>query len=173
MKAKSILLLLFTISFLGCKNDKNGSDTSQKSFKVTLKFVAKSEDDFCLLYTTDGSSNFGDKVVWEHIKGSNYEQEAVFNLPAGAVPTQLRFDFGINKNQEDIVLKQMTFEYNAKKKEIRGEELRLLFRPDDSKCTFDGPTGVIKAIMKDGQKQIPSIYPQEANLGPVLKKFVN
>ena len=62
-------------------------------------------------------------------------------------------------------------EYKGKKKEIYGSELGLLFRPDESKCTFDPTTGVIKAIVKDGLKQIPSMYPQETNLGPVLKKL--
>jgi hypothetical protein len=173
MKAKSILLLFMAVIFSSCKNDKTDKDAESKTFKVTVKVIAKNDDDFCLLYTTDGTCNFNDKVVWQHVKGNNDEQEVAFSLPSNIKPTQLRLDFGIKKEQDEIVLKKMTFEYNNKKKEIQGDELRLLFRPDDSKCTFDGTTGVIKAITKDGQKQIPSIYPQEANLGPVLKKFMN
>ncbi len=178
MKTKSILLLFLGVIFFSCKND-NKENTNQEPgieaqaniFKVTVSAIAKKDDDFCLLYTEDGTINFKDGSVWQNLKGNENEQQVVFNLPKDAFPTQLRVDFGINKDQEDIVLKAIIMEYNGKKKEIRGEELRLLFRPDESKCTFDPASGIIKAIVKDGQKQSPSFYPQELNLGPELLKL--
>ena len=178
MKTKSILVLLLAIIFVSCKNDtKENSkqeptvESQENTFKVTVSAIAKKDDDFCLLYSEDGTIDFKDGAVWQHLKGSENEQQVVFNLPKDAYPTQLRVDFGINKEQEDIVLKAIVLEYNGKKKEIHGDELRLLFRPDESKCTFDPLTGIIKAIVKDGQKQSPSFYPQEANLGPELIKL--
>lgn len=179
MKTRIIALVLVVASTLfSCKNDKAETnkeaavaETPNNQFKFTLNVIAKSEDDFCLLYTQDGSTNFKDEVVWQHVKGNPNEQQVVFVLPADTYPTQLRFDLGIKKEQEDIILKSVVCEYKGKKKEIYGSELGLLFRPDESKCTFDPTTGVIKAIVKDGLKQIPSMYPQETNLGPVLKKL--
>lgn len=179
MKTRLIsLVLVVTSIFFSCKNDKaetnkaeTVAETPNSQFKVTLNLIAKSEDDFCLLYTQDGTTNFKDEVVWQHVKGNANEQQVVFVLPADAYPTQFRFDLGIKKEQEDIILKGVVCEYKGKTKQIYGNELGLLFRPDESKCTFDVNTGTIKAIVKDGVKQIPSMYPQETNLGPVLKKL--
>lgn len=175
----NLIILLFSMSILfSCKNDKTESNTEAEKketvdnvFKVTVNVIAKKNDDFCLLYTEDGSINFTQGSVWQNLKGNENEQQVVFNLPKDVYPTQLRIDFGMNKEQEDITLKGIICEYNGKKKEIRGNDLGLLFRPDDSKCTFDSSTGIIKAIIKDGQKQSPSFYPQEANLGPELIKL--
>lgn len=179
MKTRLIALVIVVLStFSSCKNDKvesnNALDASQtinNQFKVTLKVIAKNEDDFCLLYTQDGSTNFKDEVIWQHVKGSENEQDVVFVLPADDYPTQFRFDFGIKKQLEEIVLKEVVCEYNGKKKVMQGSELGLLFTPDQSKCTFDVSTGIVKAVVKDGVKQIPSMYPQETNLGPALRKL--
>jgi len=174
MKIKSILALLPALLFLNCKDAKTEQQpAAAKIFKVTLDVIAKQEDDFCLLYTTDGTSVFKDNGIWQHVKGSADQQDIVFNLPENVKPTELRIDVGFNKKQEEIIIKEITFEYNGKKKECKGEEMRVFFRPDESKCTFDGTTGVIKALVANGEKQVPSLYPQEAYLGPELKKLVN
>jgi len=172
MKIKSLLALLTAVLFFSCKDGKTEVAESE-NFKITVDVIANKEDDFCLLYTTDGTSNFQNNAVWQHVKGSADQQSVVFNLPKDVKPTQLRFDVGFNKQQEEIVLKGIAFEYKGKKKESRGTEMRLFFRPDESKCTFDGETGVIKALVTNGQKQVPSLYPQEVYLGPELKKLTN
>lgn len=165
MKTKLILVSLFAIIISGCKNGQPGN-----KFKVILDVVAKEEDDFCLFYTTDGTIEFTENAtVWQHVKGKPEQQQVVISLPEGVDPTQLRIDVGFNRKREDITLKGITFESNGKKKEIRGKELPLFFRADNSKCTFDGKTGIIKAIVVNGQKQVPSLYPQEVYLGPALK----
>ena len=178
MKKKSILLLVCTVILFSCKNDKTENNkeevnkkVAQNIFKVSINVIAKKNDDFCLLYTEDGTINFTQGSVWLNLKGSENEQQVLFYLPKDAYPTQLRIDFGMNKEQKDITLKSIIFEYNGKKKEIRGNDLGLLFRPDETKCTFDVATGVLKALVKDGQKQSPSFYPQETNLGPELVKL--
>lgn len=179
MKTKIFTFLMLSIFILfGCKNDKSNDKSNENEvekasniFKVTVSVIAKKNDDFCLLYTEDGSIDFKNGSIWQNVKGSENEQQVEFYLPKDVYPTQFRIDFGLNKEQEDIVLKRIVFEYNGNKKEVVGNELRLLFRPDESKCTFDGNTGIIKAITKDGQKQSPSLYPQESNLGPELAKL--
>ena len=47
------------------------------------------------------------------------------------------------------------------------------FRPDDSKCTFDASSGLIKALVKNGEKQCPSLYPQETLLKPEIEKLAH
>ena len=108
MKFKILFLVLFSaFATISCKNET--SDKNQQSqevqavpdaFRVTLDVVAKKNDDFCLLYTEDGSINFKDGV-WQAVKGSESSQKVVFTLPQDVKPTQLRIDFGMNKEQEE------------------------------------------------------------------------
>jgi len=179
MKTRIILaILLVAVIFTGCKNDKSVDslevvtpEVVDNSFKVSLNVIVKKDDDFALFYTEDGTTNFTDAPIWQGVKGNEGTQEVKYTLPDGVFPTELRLDFGLKKDQEDITLKSVTLEYKGKKKVIVGADLITFFRADDNKCTFDPNTGVIKAIVKDGQKQSPSLYPQEANLKPEIEKL--
>lgn len=181
MKARIILsIVLASTFFLSCKNDKSTDSldavkpeevTVDNVFRVSLNVIVKKDDDFALFYTEDGSINFQDKPIWQGVKGSENSQEVKFALADGVYPTQLRLDFGLKKDQEDIILKSVTFEYRGNKRVIAGSEIINFFRADGNKCTFDPATGLIKGIVKNGEKQCASMYPQEANLGPELKKF--
>lgn len=175
MKNNNLLALLFCIlSFVGCKdNSKDTTDNGQTTspFKVTLKFVADKKDDFCLLYTEDGSINFGEKAIWKAIEGSTNEQIVVFEFPSDVVPTQLRLDLGIKPEQTDITLKSITFDYNGKKREIVGAEIGTFFRADENTCKFDAITGVVKANVENGKRQNPCLYPQEPTLKQEIEKL--
>ncbi|WP_309614257.1 hypothetical protein [Flavobacterium sp.] len=183
MKSKFSLLLIcgfFTILF-SCKNETPIDDlevvspkvatVNLSNFKVTLNVVVKKDDDFALFYTIDGSTDFKIAPIWHAVKGSSDAQEIKYELPQTVLPTELRLDFGLKQEQEDIVLKSVVLEYKDKKREISGAELANFFRADENKCSFDGTT--IKAVVKGGVKESPSLYPQESNLGPELKKLVN
>ncbi len=183
MKNKLLLVLLscFFTFFYSCKNETpidelelvkpEAAKASLNFFKVTLNVVVKKDDDFALFYTTDGTTDFKIAPIWQEVKGSSDVQEIKYNLPQNILPTQLRLDFGLKQNQEDITLKSVVLEYKDKKREILGQELAVFFRADPSKCNFDGST--IKAVVKDGVKESPSLYPQESFLGPELKKLEN
>jgi hypothetical protein len=179
MRLKNSLILLFVIlTAISCKDetkkDNNGEQSqeavapSANAFKVTLNLVAKSNDDFCLLHTEDGSLDFKDGI-WKEIKGSNDDQTVEFYLPENAFPTQLRLDLG--KNQDEILLKSVKFEYNGKSREIKGFETGVFFRADASKCTYDATMGIIKPLVKDGKKEAISLYPNEAVLAAELPKL--
>jgi hypothetical protein len=179
MKRKIIFaVLLVAVFFTGCKNEKSvdslevvQSEVVDNNFKVTLSVIAKKDDDFALFYTEDGTTNFIDTPIWQGVKGNDNTQEIKYILPNEVFPTQLRMDFGLKQDQEDIILKSVTLEYKSNKKVIAGPELITFFRADENKCTFDASTGVIKALEKDGMKQSPSLYPQEVVLGPELRKL--
>ena len=182
MKARIILsILLVSVFFTGCKNDKSVDSLEvvkpevavDNTFKVTLNVIVKKDDDFALFYTEDGTCDFKDTPIWQGVKGNENSQEIKYTLPNDVYPTQLRLDFGLKKDQEDITLRSVILEYKDKRKQISGAELITFVRADDSKCTFDPNTGLIKALVKNGEKQSPSLYPQEANLGPELKKLAN
>jgi len=177
MKTKSIFLALIAILAFSCKDDKADTGKSETPnevvknvFKVSVTMVAKKDDKFSLFYTEDGTTDFKQDPIWMDIKGGDQEQTLNCTLPPDVFPTEFRLDFGMNKEQESVVLKSVTFEYNGKQRVIAGAELGNFFRPDDSKCTFDPATGVIKGIEKNGMKT-PSLYPHEVNLKAELEKL--
>ncbi len=174
MKTKLLSLILFTALFTSCKDQKETTPEANKPaepiFKVTVNAIVKKDDNFAFFYTEDGSTNFKIEPTWLDLKGSDAPQDIVWNLPADVYPTELRLDFGIKPDQEDVVLKSVTLEYNNKKKVFTGAEIGNVFRADESKCTFDPATGIIHGKMVDGKK-IPSLYPNEKALGEELTKL--
>jgi hypothetical protein len=180
MKTKIILsLLLVTVFFTGCKDDKSVEsldvikpEVVDNSFKVTLKVIVKKNDDFALYFTEDGSTNFFDvKPIWQAVKGSETEQDITYTLPEEVYPTQFRFDLGMKQDQEDIVIKGVKMTYKGKTFEANGIKFFQFFRADENQCTADVNTGLIKAVVKDGQRKMPSIYPHQDILGPELIKL--
>ena len=179
MRIKNLFIIgLLTVALIGCKEaskkDENNSKnqeqivSSANTFKVVLNFVAKKNDDFCLLYTIDGSLNFNDGI-WKEVKGDFNEQSLEFSLPENKFPTQLRIDFG--KNQDEILLKTVKFEYNGKSREIKGFETGVFFRADASKCSYNPTMGIITPLIKDGKKESISLYPNEEVLKVELPKL--
>lgn len=182
MKSKKIFLLLFLfLTILGCKDNLKTNDSTigqledvvaQDVFKVTINMVVKKDDDLCLLFSEDGTPNFKDGV-WKRVTGLENEQVVQFDMPSDKFPTLFRLDLGKNKDQEDIKINSIKFEYKAKTREIKGEEIGVFFRPDDSKCFFNSSSGIIKAIVKDGKRETPSLYPHEAIQKVELQKLAN
>ncbi len=181
MKLKKLFLLLFiATAAISCKEDAKPNDSiaptqeetiaSTKVFKVTLNTITKKNDDFCLLYTEDGSLDFKEGI-WKEVKGSESEQSIVFILPEKVQPSQLRLDLGKNIEQEDIVIKSIKFEFDGNVREIKGFEMGVFFRADDTKCTFDSTSGLVKSLVKDGVKQSPSLYPHESVQAAELPKL--
>ena len=183
MKTKFIAaLFLLTNLLVGCKDEKsvdnlevvNNETTVENFVKINLKVIVKKKDDFALYFTEDGSINFFDvKPIWQGVKASDTEQEVVFSLPEGVYPTQLRFDLGLNKEQEDIIIKGLKITYKGKIFEANGPEFFTYFRADENQCTADVFTGTIKAVVKDGLRKGPSIYPHQAILGKKLETLGN
>ncbi|MBN8640956.1 MAG: hypothetical protein J0L86_04010 [Flavobacteriales bacterium] len=180
MKTKfSVALLILIGFFTSCKDEKSIDNLKvvtpeevDTSFKVTLKAIVKKQDDFALFYTEDGSINFFDvKPIWMGVKPSETEQDITFSLPEDVYPTQLRLDLGLNKDQEDIIIKGITFSYKGKKFEAMGANFFNYFRADENQCTADVATGTIKAVVKDGVRKGPSLYPHEVPLSKELQNL--
>lgn len=178
MKTKFLgAIILFAAFFTACKNDKpteGGAEApapEPKGFKIILRAVVAKDDNVAFFYTEDGTIDFSKiQPVWVNVKGSSSEQDIVCFLPEDAMPTQLRIDPGINPEQDDIIIKSITFENEGIKRVITGAEIGNFFRADENTCTFDPVTGIVRGITKDGAKK-PSLYPQEAALGEELKKI--
>lgn len=176
---KKIIYLFITTSILvSCKiKDENAeTDNAQPqekfAFKVTLNVISKTTDDFCLLYTEDGTINFGESVIWNPVPGKLEEQKVDFYFPQDVYPTQIRFDLGLKQSATDtIYMKSVHFDYNGKKFDIVGQQVGQFFRADENHCTFDPATGAVIPIVKNGKAEHPSIYPHEVELGKALKKL--
>ena len=174
---KIICLFVVGVTLTSCKikDDEAKGETTQlqkRNFKVTANVISKTSDDFCLLYTEDGTINFGETVVWTAVPGKADEQKVEFYLPEDVYPTELRFDLGLKQTANDtIYLKSMYFEFDGKKLDIFGAELGQYFRADENHCKFEPSTGAIIPIVRDGKVMQSSIYPQEAELGKALKRF--
>lgn len=180
MKAKIVLLVtLISTLLIGCKNEKSvdslevvQQEVLDDNFKITLDVIVKKDDNLSLYYTEDGSIDFSNAPpIWVGVKGSDGSQEVIFNFPQEVRPTQLRLDFGMNEEQPDVVFEMITMEYMGQSRVIARPELVSFFRADDSKCSFDHVTGVIKALAKDGKRQYPSLYPHESALAAELAKL--
>lgn len=172
-----VALVLMTTLIIGCKNEKSAdqpqaatSEVIDTNFKITVESIIKKDDDYSLYYT-DGSGPDFKEPLWSSVKGSEAPQKITFIIPNENFPSEFRLDFGLKKNQEDIVLKSVQLDYNGKSRNITGPELGIYFRADENKCTFDPKTGIIKAIVKDGQRQSPSLYPQDKVLKAEIEKL--
>ncbi len=175
---KIIYLLIGSIILVSCKlkDEKSEVEAAQPQekygFKVTAGVISKTTDDFCLLYTEDGTINFGESVVWLPVQGKKELQKVDFYLPENVYPTQLRFDLGLKQTANDtIYLKSLHFDYNGKKLDIVGQQLGQYFRADENHCTFDPSTGAIIPLVKNGKVEHPSIYPHEIELGKALQRL--
>ncbi|WP_333877441.1 hypothetical protein [Flavobacterium sp.] len=174
---KIICLLIVSVTLTSCKikDEEAKGETAQSQsnvFKISANVISKTSDDFCLLYTEDGTINFGETVVWTAVPGKAEEQKVDFYLPEDVYPTQLRFDLGLKQTAKDtIYLKSLHFEYNGSKLDIAGAQLGQYFRADENHCKFEPSTGAVIPVVKDGKVMQASIYPQEIELGKALKNL--
>lgn len=180
MKANIFLVVAFiSIFFTSCKNEKSVDsedvvkpEVVDNSFKVTIDVIVKKDDRFQLYYVDDSNPEFNEeKSVWVDVKGSEALQKLRFDLPADFIPTLLRLDFGLNDVQEDIVLQSVELEYYNKKFNMTGLALANYFRPI-GETQVDFESGIVKAIVKDGKRVEPVLYPHESVLGPEIIKLV-
>lgn len=180
MKTRFIaLFVVLTTLFVGCKNDKPAdameavAPKEDKNFKVTLNVTVKKDDTFSIFYTEDGTNDFTKiQPIWLEVKGSESPQDVVFNLPEDIVPSQLRLDFGINKEQQPIVINKFKMSYFGKSFEAPGEDFYIYFDADKSKTVYDKDKKTIDAVVKDGVRQSPSFYPNMKPLGDEITKIV-
>lgn len=181
MKTRVILASLFVyMALFSCKKEVKEEaaeavvvDDTKDLFKVSLDLVVKKNDTLHLYYTEDGSINFTEESsVWLPVTGKETNQEVTFILPKDVYPTQFRLDLGVNKAQEDIVLKTVSFNYLDKKFASTGVDIANYFIPDQSKCTFDAATGIIKAVKDQATRLSPSFYPNELRIKAELEKLV-
>ena len=171
-------ILLASVMFLllaSCKNESKETEAKSEklpeTFNVAFNLIVKKDDTFQLYYTEDGTMNFGDALtVKSVIKGSDAPQEVLFKLPVDVLPTNIRLDFGDNKDQENIVINSMRLKYYDKVFEAKN--MKNLFYTVESQTKYDEATSTIILVKTPGQPYDPLMWSNEA-LGIELKKLVH
>ncbi|HEX9981552.1 MAG TPA: hypothetical protein VGB50_13405 [Flavobacterium sp.] len=166
MKAKLTLFLLAILTLGSCKKEEKPVETEAKKeevpaiFKVTVDANVKKDDAFHLYYSEDGTDNFSEESsVWVEFKEStDGSQSVVFNLPEAATPTNLRLDFGVNKEQEDILLKGIKMEYMGKTFQVSPANMLQYFRINELNTVYDAQTGIISPVKTQKAYTGPSFY---------------
>lgn len=157
MKLKNFLVsLLVTVTLFSCKNEeKKEADQvaidkpvlDKNIFTVTLTAVVKKDDAFQLFFKNENNELPFDekKSIFTEFKGSNQAQDIVFRLPEDEVPTFLRLDFGVNKNQSEVQVEKFKIEYLGKKFEIAGKDFATYFYGNEL-TKIDATTGTVTPI---------------------------
>jgi hypothetical protein len=171
-----VISVCMALLFVSCKQEKKqqapAAPKGNKFFEVTLNVVAKKDDTFHVYYTEDESINFDEKnSVWVGLKGKDTPQDIVFKLPEEVVPTHLRVDFGINKDQEKILMNNFKVTYFGKTFEAKGADFFNYFVPNKICTEIDAPAATIIPVKKDKDYVGPMFYPQPM-LTEELKKLM-
>ncbi len=168
-----IISMLLTTFFLSCKDEKKTeSNTAVKeNFSVELDVIASKKDDFALYYTEDNTINFiGEKALWSGVKGGNVQEIIKFDLSEELVPTDIRLDFGLNKEQDLIELFSVKIVYYGREFIIKGSDFFTYFIEQDAFTTeIDPAKGSIKFIIPKGNHQTPFYYPRQELLDAIKK----
>jgi hypothetical protein len=178
MKAKFfILAALFSLAFTSCKNNDGEKKTEEakpvvkQNFSVEVNVVAQKDDNFTTYFTEDGTNKFNaDKAVWGAVKGQAGSQTIVFDLSPEIIPTNVRLDFGLNKDQGDVVLEKFKFSYYGKSFEAKGSDFLKYFYPNDSvKTEVDEVKGTIKFLRGPKKYNTPFYDPQPTAVEEIKK----
>ncbi|RTY95915.1 hypothetical protein [Flavobacterium sp. GT3R68] len=180
MKTKIfIITTIFSLVFVSCKNDNQVKDAEENApkvekkekFSVDLDITAPKDDNFAVYYTEDGTINFtGEKAVWAGVKGQAESQKVVLDLPEEIIPTDIRLDFGLNKEQGDVILEKFKLNFYGKTFEAKGSDFLKYFIANDSvKTEIDQVKGTIKFVKNPKTFTTPFYYPQQAILDEVTK----
>ncbi|MXN92573.1 hypothetical protein GR160_15195 [Flavobacterium sp. Sd200] len=158
---------LFLLSFLslvtGCKN-KSSLQTipAVDNFRVEMDVNASKKDDFTVYYNETNNLDFsGDYAQWKGIEGGK-DETVTIDMPKGVIPTDIRLDFGVNKEQQYVTVKNIKFSYNTSAFTIKGSDFFKFFNEDKNfKTETDTVQGTLKIMAQDGIYKTPYFYPSQ------------
>lgn len=137
MKRKPIFTFLIILLTVSCKdveqktNDKIINENTQNFLSITLDAKISFDDSFQIFYKYENDAPFlEENSKWIEFEGSEEPQHIVFNLPENEIPSFIRIDLGVNKNQTPIVFNSLTFNYQNKMQVISGKELLNVMIPN-------------------------------------------
>jgi hypothetical protein len=174
---KIVSILAFTILFISCKEEKKVQEPAKQEepkkefFSVELDVTCPVKDDFAVYYTEDNTINFNEQnTYWNSVKGQPDTQKIVFNFKEEIIPTHIRLDFGINKEQGDVLVEKLKFDFYGKSFEIKGSDFFKYFSPNDLiKSEIDEVKGTVKFLKNPKEFVTPFFYPNQTFLKEIKK----
>ena len=173
MKTKFLAIVaILTIGFTSCKGEKKtenaeaAAETSvpaKNNFNVEVDAVVTKKDDFAIYYTEDGTDKFTpEQATWRGIAGTGAVEKVIFDLPEEIVPTLIRLDFGMNKEQGDVVIHNVKISYYQNSFEIKGSDFFNYFiKSEQFPTTVDPAKGTMTVLKATKEFSTPYFYPRQ------------
>ena len=180
MKAKYFILAVLLSAFItSCKNKetKEASETKtekpavKENFNVEIEITAQTADDFTVYYSEDNTNQFsGEKAIWCGVKGGLTPEKVVFDLPEGAIPTNIRLDFGIKKDHKDVIVQNIKLAFFDRVFNIKGSDLLNYFIVNDEiQTTIDAAKGTITLKVDPTKNDGTYYYPRQELIDEIAK----
>lgn len=181
MKTKLFIIATFLLLLnTSCKNKEENKEATDKettaapakqNFSVEVDVAASKKDDFTLYYTEDNTISFkGEMAVWHGVEGNNKREKVVFDLSEEKIPTDIRLDFGMNKEQESVTVYGVKVAFYGNELYIKGSDFfKYFIESKDFKTEF-GADGSLKILKNGSEYKTPFYYPRQ-ELIDALKKL--
>ncbi|WP_370477427.1 hypothetical protein [Tamlana flava] len=141
-------------------------------FTVKIRLKVLHNDEFKVYYTQDNTENFNEEnTVRTKINGSNEVQLLTFKFPKGTKPTNLRIDFGFNKEQRVFELNNLELSCHDNYFTIPGPTFLDYFKIFDNRLIFDASTAQLYVNKDIDRKQYLPITVSKESLNAELKYF--
>lgn len=163
---KFFYITVALIGFVSCKENKNEESIKpevRQNFSMELDLVASKKDDFTLYFTQDNTVSFtGGDTKWVGVNGGNIDEKLLIELSTEIQPTNIRLDFGLNKLQDSVLIKNIKIIFYGNEMSFKGSEFFNWFIKDENfKYEIDEVNGTIKFVKTGNEWVTPYFYPRQ------------
>lgn len=179
MKYKFFVIVAFlSIAVTSCKKENKETtepsvveDSVKQNFSVEIDATAEAKDDFAVYFTEDGTNNFsGEKTAWRGIAGGATTEKLVFDLPEEITPTLIRLDFGMNKEQGDIIIENVKMDFGGNSFSFKGSDFFNYFiKTEEFSTEIDPAKGTLKILKGKKGFKTPYFYPTQMTIDAIAK----
>ncbi len=182
MKTKLFTIVTFMLVIVtGCKDKENKAENTdngkvtaaaKQNFSLELEVEASKKDDFALYYTEDNSINFNPEMaLWHGVSGADKKEKIVYDLSEEKIPTDIRLDFGMNKEQEKVIVYGIKISYYGNEFYFKGSDFfKYFIESKDFKTEIDVQNQSLKIFKNGSEYKTPFFYPRQ-ELIDALKKI--
>ena len=169
----SLFVVVFCLTSCKKKVEKTVKvDLTKELFKVSLNLLMQKNDTLHLYYGQDMAEDYTEEnSIWLPVEGKEIAQKVTFNLPEAVLPVKLRIDFGVNRENEEIVLNSIGFDYYDKTFIANESTIFNYFRPDESATIIDYNKRTLKRKDPNSVKGA-SLYPHDEAVRAELEKLI-
>lgn len=166
MKLKFLAAVILLSVLVSCKKENKEKNAApevaiKENFTVEIDATVPAKDDFAVYYTEDGTIDFsGEKAVWSGISGGPVAEKVIIQLPETIVPTAIRLDFGMNKEQGNVTIEHIKMIYQGKSFEFKGSDFFTYFiKSEEFNTEIDAAKGTVTIVKGNEGFKTPYFYP--------------